>query len=150
MISTAPSNAAVSRLRVRRPNPKTSTAYTYSEIDFAAGEEDLLKNPHRQKRVLDLVKEVDIEALIAISVGFQWTRSPKRKLRPMWCPKSAVTSKPITSSSTTTFSHGGAPMSSFRSLRTTPWSQFEPNTKTTSTLLTTSSSTTVTSTLASL
>nr|GMD28173.1 exocyst complex component EXO70B1 [Ipomoea batatas] len=150
MISTAPSTAAVSGLRVRRPNPKTSTAYMYSEIDFAAGEEDLLKNPHRQKRVLDLVKEVDIEALIAISVGFQWTRSPKRKLRPMWCPKSAVTSKPITSSSTATFSHGGAPMSSFGSLRTTPWSQFEPNTKTTSTLLTTSFFTTVTSTLASL
>ncbi|XP_031116478.1 uncharacterized protein LOC116020130 [Ipomoea triloba] len=70
MISTAPSTADVSGLIVRRPNPKPSTTYAYSETDFAAGEEDLSKNPHRRKRVSDLVKEVDIEALIAISVGF--------------------------------------------------------------------------------
>ncbi|XP_031131205.1 lysine-specific histone demethylase 1 homolog 1 isoform X1 [Ipomoea triloba] len=70
MISTAPSAAAVSGLRVRRPNPKPSAGYAYSETDFAAGEEDLSKNPHRRKRVSDLAKEVDIEALIAISVGF--------------------------------------------------------------------------------
>nr|GLL46101.1 lysine-specific histone demethylase 1 homolog 1 [Ipomoea trifida] len=70
MISTAPSAAAVSGLRVRCPNPIPFAAYTYSEIDFA------------------------------------WTRSLKKKLRPMWCPRSAVMSKPITSSSKTTFSHG--------------------------------------------
>ncbi|XP_019168965.1 PREDICTED: lysine-specific histone demethylase 1 homolog 1 [Ipomoea nil] len=70
MISTAPSAAAVSGLRVRRPNPKPSASYAYSETDFAAAEEDLSKNPHRRKRVSDLAKEVDIEALIAISVGF--------------------------------------------------------------------------------
>ncbi|VFQ68442.1 unnamed protein product [Cuscuta campestris] len=70
MISTAPSAAAVSGLRVRRPNYKPSTPYSYSDTDLAAAEEDHSKNPHRRKRVSDLAKEVDIEALIAISVGF--------------------------------------------------------------------------------
>ncbi|CAH9130636.1 unnamed protein product [Cuscuta epithymum] len=70
MISTAPSAAAVSGLRVRRPNYNPSTPYSYSDTDLAAAKEDLSKNPNRRKRVSDLAKEVDIEALIAISVGF--------------------------------------------------------------------------------
>ncbi|XP_016484866.2 lysine-specific histone demethylase 1 homolog 1-like [Nicotiana tabacum] len=69
MIPTSVSAAAVSGLRVLRPNPKPSTAYSYSETELATGD-DLNKNQNRRRRISDLAKEVDLEALIAISVGF--------------------------------------------------------------------------------
>ncbi|PIN10987.1 Amine oxidase [Handroanthus impetiginosus] len=53
-----------SRLRVLRPHPKPSTAFTAVDDDSPSGH-------HRKRRgPSDLSKEVDIEALIAISVGF--------------------------------------------------------------------------------
>ncbi|KAM3287642.1 lysine-specific histone demethylase 1 1 [Capsicum chacoense] len=70
MIPTSVSAAAVTGLRVLRPNPKPSTAYSYSETELATGD-DLFKHHHnRRRRMSDLAKEVDVEALIAISVGF--------------------------------------------------------------------------------
>ncbi|KAA8545615.1 hypothetical protein F0562_020399 [Nyssa sinensis] len=67
MISSA---AAVNGLRVLRSQPKSNTygeklTDEMVEIDDAAS---LSKN--RRRRMSDLAKEVDIEALIAISVGF--------------------------------------------------------------------------------
>ncbi|KAK4357799.1 hypothetical protein RND71_023409 [Anisodus tanguticus] len=72
IIPTSVSAAAASGIRVLRPNPKPSTAYSYSETELAntgiGG--DLSKNHNRRRRMSDLAKEVDVEALIAISVGF--------------------------------------------------------------------------------
>ncbi|XP_060175891.1 lysine-specific histone demethylase 1 homolog 1 [Lycium barbarum] len=75
LIPTSVSAAAASGLRVLRPNPKPSTAaaaYSYSETELAAAANvnDLNPNYNRRKRMSDLAKEVDVEALIAISVGF--------------------------------------------------------------------------------
>ncbi|CAA2969502.1 lysine-specific histone demethylase 1 homolog 1 [Olea europaea subsp. europaea] len=63
MISTS-----ASRLRVLRPHPKQTTAYSHSETELP----DSPSYQHHRKRKSppDLDKEVDIEALIAISVGF--------------------------------------------------------------------------------
>ncbi|KAI5661370.1 hypothetical protein M9H77_20693 [Catharanthus roseus] len=76
MISTA---AASSRHRVLRPNPKPSTVYSYSGTDLGDGDENAKPHIlHRRRsgstgsngKLSDLDKEVDIETLIAISVGF--------------------------------------------------------------------------------
>ncbi|CAI9096242.1 OLC1v1032338C1 [Oldenlandia corymbosa var. corymbosa] len=74
MVSTI---AAAAGLRILRPHPKPSTTYSYSETDLAEepgdGRPQIL---HRRRsggsnnKLSDLDKEVDIEALIAISVGF--------------------------------------------------------------------------------
>ncbi|XP_015089159.1 lysine-specific histone demethylase 1 homolog 1 [Solanum pennellii] len=69
LIPPSVSAAAVNGLRVLRPNPKPSTAYSYSETELATGD-DPSKNHNRRRRMSDLAKEVDVEALIAISVGF--------------------------------------------------------------------------------
>ncbi|KAI3448254.1 hypothetical protein Pfo_004919 [Paulownia fortunei] len=58
-------SSSASRLRVLRPHPKTAAASTAAELD------DSVSGHHRKRRgPSDLSKEVDIEALIAISVGF--------------------------------------------------------------------------------
>nr|GMD92041.1 lysine-specific histone demethylase 1 homolog 1 [Ipomoea batatas] len=58
---------------------------------------------HRKRFFTHMISTAPSAAAVS---GIRWTRSLKRKLRPMWCPRSTVMSKPITSSSTTTFSHG--------------------------------------------
>ncbi|KAL2460423.1 Lysine-specific histone demethylase 11 [Abeliophyllum distichum] len=64
MISTS-----ASRLRVLRPHPKPTAAYSHSETDL--NDSPSYHQPHRKRKSPpDLDKEVDIEALIAISVGF--------------------------------------------------------------------------------
>lgn len=76
MISTA---SAASGLRVLRPHPKPSTNYSYSETDLADDDDNARPHiMHRRRgnssgsgtKLTDLAKEVDIEAMIAISVGF--------------------------------------------------------------------------------
>ncbi|CAK9163135.1 unnamed protein product [Ilex paraguariensis] len=68
MISSA---AAVNGLRVLRPHTKPAT--TYSETDDLTDDDPSVISKHHRRRsgkISDLAKEVDIEALIAISVGF--------------------------------------------------------------------------------
>lgn len=78
MISTS---SAASGLRVLRPHPKPSTAYSYSYSETELVDEPDDGKPHilhrrrggsggSSSKISDLAKEVDIEALIAISVGF--------------------------------------------------------------------------------
>ncbi|XP_027150781.1 lysine-specific histone demethylase 1 homolog 1 isoform X2 [Coffea eugenioides] len=78
MISTS---SAASGLRVLRPHPKPSTAYSYSYSETELVDEPNDGKPHilhrrrggsggSSSKISDLAKEVDIEALIAISVGF--------------------------------------------------------------------------------
>ncbi|RVW82852.1 Lysine-specific histone demethylase 1-like 1 [Vitis vinifera] len=71
MISSA---AAVTGLRILRPHPKSSI-YSEKIMDDIIGMQindspALSKTHRRRRRIADLAKEVDVEALVAISVGF--------------------------------------------------------------------------------